>query len=111
MPITVASFAHRNLRRVKRYVSRTELDSSFNALALTLPCEIGAIVGCYRNDFDNPERWITFTESGLYTILDGASRFVRYSEIARVVWEPDKKKDCESKDVVLQLKSNACVTY
>jgi len=103
MPLSIATHAHRKLRRLTRYVSVTPLTVVPYSAFLT-PDE-GEIVGYYRN---NGDAVLVFTTTGVIVPKDGLARFVPYAEMADV-W-PAEADDANEDALHVVLRSRARVT-
>lgn len=108
MDTSVASHAHRKLRRMGRYVPASDMSEITQALVADLPPDVGTIVGCYRNNGGLPTDWIVVTTDGISAMFDGTWRHIPYKEISRVV--RDERKDVESDEVRLELRSMSHAT-
>lgn len=108
MNVTVASHAHRKLRRLGRYLPATSIAKDPAAFAIRLPTQLDTIVGCYRNDGGAAEDWIVFTNDGISAMFDGIWRHISYSAIIGVSREDGKS--IEDDRVCLQLGSHQFAT-
>jgi hypothetical protein len=102
--VTVASHAHRKLRRLGRYLRANLIAEDPAAFAIRLPTQLDTIVGCYRNDGGAAEDWIVFTNDGISAMFDGMWRHISYSTIIGVRREDGKS--IEDDRVCLELSSH-----
>ena len=96
----IASYAHRKLKTLKRYISTENIESP----EMTL--ESGVILGYYQSEENVATERVIFTTLGVSANIGNAWRYVPYADIAKV----DREARKTFKDfIILQLISGDSV--